>query len=222
MAETEEIQAVQHFAERVENFVDENKQAVAIGAGALVVIIAASLFVFLKWLPERNLKAQREIFMAEIAFQKDSFNLALNGNGVNKGFLEVQKKYGWTKAANLCNYYIGICYLNTGKYADAVTYLDKFSTSDAVLGAAKLNAIGDAYAEQNKAADAEKYYAKAAGFSDNDQFTPYYLVKLGMYLETQKKFKEAIEQYTKVKEKYPMSDEGRDIEKYISRATAQL
>ena len=42
------------------------------------------------------------------------------------------------------------------------------------------------------------------------------------YLETQKKFKEAIEQYTKVKEKYPMSDEGRDIEKYISRATAQL
>mgnify|MGYP000390801240 FL=1 len=156
MAETEELQAVQHFAERVENFVEDNKQAVAIGAGALVVIIAASLFVFLKWLPERNLKAQREIFMAEIAFQKDSFNLALNGNGVNKGFLEVQKKYGWTKAANLCNYYIGICYLNTGKYADAVTYLDKFSTSDAVLGAAKLNAIGDAYAEQSKAADAEK------------------------------------------------------------------
>ena len=221
MAETEELKAVQHFAEKIEHFVEKNKQAVSIGTGVFVVLIAAALFIFLKWLPERDLNAKRAVFQAESAFQADSFNLALNGNVEFKGFLDVQKKFSWTKTANLCNMYIGLCYLNTGKYAEAVTYLDKFSTSDPVLGATKLNALGDAYAEQNKTADAEKYYEKAANFSDNEGFTPFYLVKLGLYLESQKKYKEAIEKYTIVKEKYPRSEEGRNIEKYIARASAQ-
>ncbi len=70
MAETEELQAVQHFAERVENFVEENKQAVAIGAGALVVIIAASLFVFLKWLPGAILKHNAKFLWLKSLFQR--------------------------------------------------------------------------------------------------------------------------------------------------------
>ena len=220
MAETENPLVT--LTERIENFVEDNKQTVSIAGGGLLVIIAAALFIKLKWLPDRNLKAQREMYMAEIAFQKDSFDLALNGNGINKGFLEIQKKYSFTKAANLSKYYIGLCYFNTGKYADAVTYLDKFSTSDPIIGGTKLNAIGDAYAEQNKAAEAQKYYQKAADYSDNDQFRPYYLLKLGLHLESQKKFKEALEQYNLIKDKYPAAEEGRDIEKYIARATAQL
>ncbi len=220
MAETENVLVT--LTERIENFVEDNKQTVAIAGGSLLVVIAAALFITLKWLPDRNLKAQREMYMAEIAFQKDSFDLALNGNGLNKGFLDIQKKYSWTKAANLSNYYIGLCYFYNGKYADAVTYLEKFSTSDPILGATKLNAIGDAYAEQNKTADAQKYYEKAADFSDNEQFRPYYLLKLGMYLESQKKFKDAVEKYTLIKDKYPTAEEGRDIEKYIARANAQI
>lgn len=214
--------AIETMVEKIENFVENNKQTVSIVGGALVLIVAAVLFVTLKWLPERDLKAKREMYMAEMAFQKDSFNLALNGNGINKGFLDIQKKYNWTKSANLCNYYIGISYLNLGKYAEAASALESFSTSDPVLGAAKLNATGDAYAELNKASDAEKFYAKAAAFSDNEQFTPYYLTKLGMYLESQKKYKEAIQKYKEVKEKYPLSDESRETEKLIARATAQL
>ncbi len=222
MAETKEVQAIQNVVEKIENFIEENKQAVLIGGGVLVVVVLAALFVWLKWLPEQNLKAEREMFQAEFAFQKDSFDLALNGNGINKGFLEIQKKYSFTKAANLSNYYIGLCYLNTGKFEDAIKYLDKYSTSDPILGGVKLNAIGDAYSELNKVADAEKYYTKAVEFSDNSQFTPYYLLKLGQYLESQKKFKEAIEKYETVKTKYPASEEGREAERYIARATAQL
>lgn len=222
MAETEEVQAIQNVVEKIENFVEENKQTVAIGGGALVVIALAVLFVWFKWLPDRNQKAAREMFWAEFAFQKDSFNLALNGNGVNKGFLEIQDKYSFTKAANLSNYYIGLSYYNTGKFEDAIKYLKKYSTSDAILGAVKLNAIGDAYAELNKAEDAAKYYEKAADFSDNSQFTPFYLLKAGQYLESQQKFKEAIEKYEALKAKYPASEESREAERCIARATAQL
>jgi tetratricopeptide (TPR) repeat protein len=214
----EEITDVWH---KTENWFEENKQKVAVGGGALALIIVAVVFIFAKWLPDRNLKAQRDMYMAEMAFAKDSFDLALNGNGLNKGFIEIQKKYSFTKAANLCNYYIGISYLNKKDYAKAVDYLGSFSTSDPLLGAAKLNAIGDAYAEQKKTDDATSYYKKAAEFSDNDQFTPYYLLKLGMYYETQKKYNDAKEAYTKLKEKYPNTQEGREVEKYLARVAVE-
>jgi tetratricopeptide (TPR) repeat protein len=221
MAESEE-NLVLTQVEKIEHFVENNKQTVGIVAGVVVALIAAILFITLKWLPERNNNAKRAMFMAEIAFQKDSFNLALNGNGINKGFKDIKSKYSWTKSANLCNYYIGLCQLNLGKYADAASALESFRTKDPVLGAAKFNALGDAYAEQNKADEAIKNYEKAAYFSDNEQFSPYYLLKLGNYLEFQNKFKEALEKYTEIKTKYPQSEEMRDLEKYIARATAQL
>ena len=214
----EEITDVWH---KTENWFEENKQKVAIGGGILAVLIVASVFIFAKWLPDRNLKAQRDMFNAEMAFARDSFDVALNGSGVNKGFLDIQKKYSFTKAANLANYYIGVCYLNKKDYKNAVDYLGSFSTSDPILGAAKLNLIGDAYADQNKSDDALSYYRKAADFSDNEQYTPFYLLKLGMYYETLKKNTEAKEAYTKIKDKYPNTQEGREVEKYLARVNAQ-
>ena len=214
----EEITDVWH---KTENWFEENKQKVAIGGGILAVLIVASVFIFAKWLPDRNLKAQRDMFNAEMAFARDSFDVALNGSGANKGFLDIQKKYSFTKASNLANYYIGVCYLNKKDYKNAVDYLGSFSTSDPILGAAKLNLIGDAYADQNKSDDALSYYRKAADFSDNEQYTPFYLLKLGMYYETLKKNSEAKDAYTKIKDKYPNTQEGREVEKYLARVNAQ-
>ena len=214
----EEITDVWH---NIENWFEDNKQKVAIGGGVLAVLIVALVFVFAKWIPDRDLKARREMFFAESAFARDSFDIALNGNGLTKGFIEIKKKYSYTKTANLANYYIGICYLGKKDYKNAIDYLGSYSTSDPILGAAKLNLMGDAYADQNKADDAIGYYRKAADFSDNEQYTPYYLLKLGRYYELQKKYSDAKEAYNKVKEKYPNSQEGRDIEKYIARVNVE-
>jgi tetratricopeptide (TPR) repeat protein len=214
----EEITDVWH---NIENWFEENKQKVAIGGGIIAVLIVAVVFIFAKWIPDRNLKAKREMFPAEAAFARDSFDVALNGNGLTKGFLEIKSKYSFTKTANLANYYIGICYLNKKDYKNAVDYLGGFSTSDPILGAAKLNLIGDAYADQNKSDDAISYYRKAAEYSDNDQYTAFYLLKLGRYCELQKKYSDAKDAYNKIKDKYPSSQEGRDIEKYIARVNAE-
>lgn len=214
----EEITDVWH---QTEDWFEENKQKVIVGGGILALVIVATVFIFAKWLPDRNLNAQRAMFKAEMAFARDSFDLALNGNGLDKGFLDIKKKYSFTKSANLANYYIGICYLNKKDYKNAVDYLGSFSTSDPILGAAKLNLIGDAYADQNKADDAVSYYRKAADFSDNEQYTPFYLLKLGMYYENQKKYNDAKEAFNKLKDKYPNTQEGREADKYIARVNAE-
>ena len=85
-----------------------------------------------------------------MAFEKDSLELALNGNGLSIGFLDIIDEYGSTKAANLANYYTGLCYLNLGQPADAIGYLDNFKGSDPVLSILAKGAIGDAFANLNQ------------------------------------------------------------------------
>lgn len=214
---------IQENLSKLEQFVEEKKQPLMIGGGVLLVVAVALIYVFVKWLPERNVQAQKAMYMAEMAFAKDSFELALNGRaGVGTpvtGFAEVTSKYSFTKAANLANYYAGICCLNLKKYDDAVKYLDKFSTKDPVIGAVKLSATGDAYMELGKTEEGIKYYEKAASFSDNETYTPYFLFKAGLAHEKKQDYASAKEYYEKVRDNYPKSDEARDIEKYIARAT---
>ncbi len=205
---------------KIERFVEENKQKVMVGGGVLAVLIIGLVYVFAKYLPEQNIKAQKAMYMAEFAFAKDSFALALNGNAANKGFAQVASDYSMTKAGKLANYYAGICALNLKKYDDAVKYLDKFSTSDPVIGGLRLNALGDAKAELGNMDDAINYYEKAAAFSDNDSYTPYYIFKAGLANEKAGKPEAAKKLYQQLKEKYPNSEEGRDIEKYMARVSA--
>ena len=206
--------------EQVEEFVENNQQAVIGGAVAIVAIIIALVYVFAKYLPDENLKAQKAIYMAEFAFAKDSFAVALNGTPAYKGFADVAKSYSWTNTGKLANYYAGICCLNLKKYDEAIKYLDKFSTNDAVIGALKLSATGDAYTELGKFDEGVKYYEKAANFSDNKEYTPYFLFKTGLAYEKEKKYTDAKKLYEKIRDQYPTSEEGRDIEKYIARASA--
>jgi tetratricopeptide (TPR) repeat protein len=214
---------IQENLSKVEQFIEDKKQSLMIGGGVLLAVVVALIYVFVKWLPERNLQAQKAMYLAEIAFAKDSFELALNGRaGVGNpvtGFAEVAGKYSFTKAANLANYYAGICCLHLKKYDEAIKYLDKFSTKDPIIGAVKLSATGDAYMELGKIEEGIKYYEKAAAFSDNETYTPYFLFKAGLAHEKKQDYASAKEYYEKVRDNYPKSEEARDIEKYIARAT---
>jgi hypothetical protein len=51
--------------------------------------------------------------------------------------------------------------------------------------------------------------------------TPYYLKKVGMLHERQGNFTRALQAYEEIKEKYPNSPDGRDIDKFIVRVSAK-
>jgi tetratricopeptide (TPR) repeat protein len=210
---------------KAQQFVDDNKNAVMIGGGVVLAVVVALVYVFQYYLPDQNVKAQKAMYMAEFAFAKDSFALALNGQtlGANpyKGFAAVAKDFGWTKAGKLANYYAGICCLNLKKYDEAIKYLDNFSTKDPIIGAIKLSATGDAYMELGKTEEGIKYYEKAADFSENESYTPYFLFKTGLALEKAKKADEAKKYYEKVRDQYPKSEEAQKIEAYIARVSAE-
>ena len=96
---------------------------------ALLIIGFGAWFAYNAWVVQpKEEKAQDAIFKAQQYFAQDSLSKALNGDGVNKGFIYVIKNYDGTKSANLSKYYAGICDLKLGNFNEAIKYLKDFST----------------------------------------------------------------------------------------------
>ena len=184
-----------------------------------IVLVVGGIFAYKNLVSEPNeKKATEAMFRAEEYYRADSARLALNGDNVNAGFLKIISKYGGTKAANLASFYAGSCYLKMGDYANAVKYLKDFSTSVKQLQGRAYGLLGDAYSEQNKKEEAAEQYKKAGTFFEKDElFSPEYLFRSGYLYESMGKTQDAIAMYQIIKEKYPTSQRGSDIDKYLAR-----
>jgi TolA-binding protein len=148
----------------------------------------------------------------------DSARLALNGDQVNAGFLKIISKYGSTKAGKLANFYAGSCYLKMGDFNNAVKYLKDFSSPVEQLQERAYGLLGDAYSEQNKKEEAAEQYKKAGTYFEKDElFSPEYLFRSGYLYESMGKTQDAIAVYKIIKDKYPASQRGAEIDKYLAR-----
>ena len=205
--------------EKLQNFIDKNKNAVLSGLVALLLIIGGTYYYKNIYAPQAEMAASEEMFEAEYYFEKDSFELALNAPG---GFLDIIENHGGTKAGNLAQYYAGLSYFQLGKYTDAIGHLKSFSTKDPVLGALSLGVLADAQMENGDVDEALNSYKKAANFSNNEASAPVMLKKAGLAFETNGNAKQALEFYTKIKTNFPKSSIANDIDKYIGRAKAKI
>jgi tetratricopeptide (TPR) repeat protein len=186
---------------RGETFLKENARVVAGIIGAVVLVIAGILF-FQIHKANQNEKAQAEMFQAVYYFEQDSVELALNGDGVNPGFLEIIDNYGGTDASNLSNFYVGSIYLSQGDFQNAVDYLKEFSSDDLLVQAKAYSLIGDAYMELDNTSEAINYYQKAVDYKENEFFTPMYLNKLAIAFEEDGQIENAIEAYARIENEY--------------------
>jgi len=210
----------------LEFFYESNKKAITYGGGAILAIVALFSFYKFYYLPGQQKEANNEAFFAQTYFEKDSFLVALNG-GLNvqtadgpktmMGFKDIAENYSSTKTGSLANYYAGICLLRTGKFEEAIEYLEKFDGHDEMLAPVAIGAIGDANMELNKVDEAIKFYLKAAEQSSNSFTTPLYLKKAGFAYEQKANYTEALATYERLKNEYSKSTEAREIDKYIAR-----
>ena len=167
-------------------------------------------------------RAADAMYKAEQYFAIDSSNLVLNGDGTNKGMLYVIKNYSGTKVANLAKFYAGVSYLKLGNYAKAVDYLKDFSTGAKQIQMVAYGALGDALSEEGKKDDAVDAYKKAANVLTEDAGScAEYLFRAGLLSETMGKNQQAVELYKQIKEKYPATEKGYQIDKYIYRLSIE-
>jgi tetratricopeptide (TPR) repeat protein len=191
-----------------------------------VVLAVAGYFIYRSMVTVPNeRKAEEVAFKAEEYYRMDSLDKALNGDGVNQGLLRIISRYGGTAAGNRAKLMAGSIYLRKGDYKNAIKQLEDFSTDVKQVEAKSTAVLADAYSElgasTNTNSNKEKaagLYKKAAGiFEKDDAGSAEYLYRAGVLYESMGKNKEAIDAYKLIKDKYPRSDRGYEIDKHLAR-----
>ncbi len=218
----ENIQAVEQALGKSEQFIEDNQKPILIVVGIVVLIILAYFGFQRFYLAPKEKSGQEQVFMAEYYFEIDSLDLALLGDGINPGFLDIIDDYKFTKTANLAYYYAGIIYKEKGDFQTALEFLEGFDSDDQILAPMALGSIGDCYLELDNAIAAVNYYLQAAEASDNEFTSPIFLMKAGWTYEVLKEYTDAVKIYKRIKEDFPKSNEAREMEKYIARAEGYL
>lgn len=221
--------ALDQTASRTEDFVQKN-QKVILGILGTVAVLTIGYLMYQKFIagPQQQ-DAADDLFVAQQNFQKavdapekkaqDSlFALVLKGAEGKQGAVGIADEYSGTDAGNLANYYAGIAYLNTGKYDQAIEFLEKFKADDIMMGPIATGAIGDAYAQKKDAKKALEYYVKAAEANSNELTTPRFLLKAGQTAFSLGNKADALKYFTQIKEKFENTQEATNIDALIGMA----
>ena len=213
-------------ASKTEDWVAKNQKAI-IGIVGAIALFTVGYVVYQKFIAEpKQDEAANEMFVAQQNFEKatngvasDSlYKLALNGSEGKFGFIKIADEYSGTDAGNLANYYAGIAFLNTGKYAEAIDYLSKFKSEDMILSALAKGAIGDAHSQKNEQEEALSFYVKAAESNKNDFTTPRFLLKAGKTALALGKKEDALKYFTDIKDNYDTTPEAASVDVLIGLA----
>ncbi len=216
----EPILDVQEAYSKTEQYIEENQKSLSIIVGAIIVLVG----IFVAWkywyVAGQEVEAQKELFVAESYFEKDSINKAIDGDGQSIGFIGVAEQYGVTPSGNLAEYYLGVAYLKKGEFEKAIQHLKEFDADDQIVAPIATGAIGDCYVELNQVEKGIEFYLKAAEKNKNKFTSPIYLKKAGLAYESLNKHKDAAKVYQRIKSDYDKSTEAKDIDKYIARSKA--
>ena len=178
---------------------------------AALAILAYNRFI----LQPKKQQATDQMAQAERWFLSGEYELALNGDDNDPGFLEIIGQYG-SKAGEAVYMYAGVAALKTGDYQGAIDYLKKYEGKDPILKARAEACIGDAYAELEDYSNAISYYQKAAKTTDN-ALAAAYLLKAGIVAEEAGDKAQALSFYKEIKDQWGNAPEAMEIDKYISR-----
>ena len=207
---------------KVQGFFEKfGKQLMMLVAGIIVVV--GGFYAYKTYIVKpKEEKASEYLFKAQQFFSQDSSQKVLDGDGTSKGVLYVISNYGGTKSANLAKYYAGVSYLKLGKFEKAIEYLKDFSTDAKQVQMVAYGCLGDAYAESGKKEDALDYYIKAGKtFEKDESGSAEFLFRGALLSETIGKEDKALELYKEIKEKYPKTEKGTQVDKYINRLSTE-
>ena len=211
----ENAEAVVEAVSKTEQFFEKNGKTLSIICAAAVIACAA-VFCWHKFVHQPKVaEAQGQMAYAEENFRNGDYELALNGDGNVLGFVQILDEYG-TKGGKSVNFYAGVCELQLGNWDAAIKYLNSYKGKDSIIAARAEACLGDAYVGLEEYSKALSHFEKAASMADN-LFAAQYLVKAGVTAEKLGQDAKALEFYKKIKDQYPSSMEGYDVDKYIGR-----
>lgn len=215
--QNDEFENVEHALTTSEAFIEKYQKQILYGLGIVAVIVMAFLAINNFYVKPRSAEAANEMYKSQQYFSTDSFKLALEGDGFESiGFEAISSDYSLTTSGNLAKAYAGICYFHLGDYEQAIKYLSGYDGKDQFFSNTVVGLIGDCYVELGESQKATRFFIKAAE-SKNEVLAPFYLKKAAVIFESIGENEKALKNYLAIKEMYPLSLEGQDIDKFITR-----
>jgi len=215
----ENAEAIVEAVSKTEKFFNENGKLLG-GIVMGIVVVAVAVFCWFRFAYQPSVEeAQGQMALAEENFRNGDFELALNGDGNELGFVQILDEYG-TKAGMAVYFYAGVCELQLGNWESAISYLSSYKGKDGILSARAKACIGDAYIGLENYSKALEYFEAAAETIDNI-YAAGYLLKAGVTAEKLGENAKALSFYKKIKDQYPQSREGYNIDNYIGHHEAR-
>lgn len=210
---------------RTEQFIYKNGKSLLTTLVIIVLLVGGYYAYKHLYQSGRGQKAAAAMFVAQQNMAQEMYEVALNGDGNQLGFLDVIAQYGSTPQGNLAKQYAGECYVKLGDLDAALDYLGQYKAVKGVpatlVNAQNLGLRGDIYAQKGDFEKAVDMYAKAVKAGDDPFTSPYYLKKMGLAYVAANKGTEANDTFQRILDEYPNSMEARDAEKYMG-ATGQM
>ncbi|MDR1543536.1 MAG: hypothetical protein LBS50_03815 [Prevotellaceae bacterium] len=214
------------FISKTEKFFEENQKTVyyvLIGVLVAVVLVIFGYNYFRGtekrfFFTPQSVTASEKLVWCEQTFARDSFQLALDGDGINDGYAQIAASYPLTKAKNEAALGAATCSFYLGRFDEAIDYAKKFTKGSNTFSPVAIGLIGDCYVEKGELKEAAKYFDKAASYK-NEALAPHFLKKAAdIYLFSLNDSKKALEYYQTIKDKYFSSRQAADIDKFIELA----
>jgi tetratricopeptide (TPR) repeat protein len=134
------------------------------------------------------------------------------------GFEEISSEYAGTPGGNIATYVLGVTAMEKGDFEGAIGYFEDVEFEDVMLGTLVIGLVGDCLVETGKYEEAAAKFEEAAEREPNEYTSPMFLKKAGLVYQELGQNDKAVIAYQKIKDEWPTSTEGSDIDKYLIRA----
>ncbi len=217
------LDALTQLKSKLSAFYTENKKSIGIVSAVIVASVAGGYYWAVKYIPEQENKAAKELAPLHFYFKNDSMNIVINGDKALrvKSAKSIADEYGSTQKGKEAALMLSIAYMRNKKYEEALEYLDRTEANDDILSASILNMKAVCYSNLNEVEKAASFFAKAGDVAENE-FSAEYYKRAGIHYESAKNFEKALKYYQIIADKYPTSGVGSDINKYVYKMKAKL
>jgi tetratricopeptide (TPR) repeat protein len=141
----------------------ENKKKVYIGAGIVIVLVAA-VFLYLNNKSAKNEEAEVKLSAVIALYEQGKYPEAINGDPAANivGLNQIVNEYGSTNSGETAKLYLGNSFFNMKDYDNAMKQYDSYSGSNDIVKASCISGIGAVYEAKGDLKKAGEYFEKAA------------------------------------------------------------
>lgn len=201
---------------KLRTFLDENKKAILITVGSLVVIVLLVIY-FVNRSIERDFESTTLLGNVISLYDQGQYQLAIDGIPAKniKGLKEVADKFDGTESGEAAKVLLANSYLNLGKVDEAMKYYEDYDGDNKLFQATAYAGAASCYEIKGNKEKAAELFLKAAKVNPSEVYTPEYLLysaRIHSELGKKEVAKKLLEQ---IKKEYSNSAQAREYERYI-------